>query len=126
MGIQDMEKSVYRRENIIVRGDAQAKMDRKRLGEKAKLSKGSFHKKLSELKKKLKTISDEANNCDQEIHQLRDHQQEMGGMLEEHQSTTQMLQTSIENKEGDVASMMEVRQMNLTNIVESQQRAKYY
>ena len=36
--IQDMEKSVFKRESIIVRGDAQAKMQRKKLG-KPKLDK---------------------------------------------------------------------------------------
>ena len=40
------------------RGDAQAKMG------KTKDTKGSFHKKLTELKKKIKQTSNDANACD--------------------------------------------------------------
>ena len=46
--IQDMEKAVSRRDTIVTRGDAQAKMNRK------VETKGTFQKKLAELKKKIK------------------------------------------------------------------------
>ena len=123
--IQDMEKSVYRRENIIVRGDAQAKMERKKVG-KAKLSKGTFHKKLQELKKKVKSVTEEASSCDADIKNLREQQKEVGTLLEEHQQTAQMLQSSLDAKEYEVEDMMSTRQMNLTGIIDKQQRAKYY
>ena len=49
---------------LCFRGDAQAKVDRKKLG-KEKLSKGTFHKKLTELKKKVKNTALEADSCDE-------------------------------------------------------------
>lgn len=45
------------------RGDAQAKMERKRLGQQ-KLNQSSFNKKLSELKKKIKQTTSEANSAE--------------------------------------------------------------
>jgi len=122
--MQDMEKAVFRRECIIVRGDAQAKMDRKKLG-KAKLSKGTFHKKLQELKSKVKSTNQEANAVDEEIKTYREQQQALSAMLEEKQTNSQSLQQAIDLKEGEVDRMLEARQTNLTEIIAKQQRAKY-
>ena len=46
--IQDMEKAVSRRDTIVTRGGAQAKLNKK------VETKGTFQKKLAEMKKKIK------------------------------------------------------------------------
>lgn len=48
--IQDMEKAVSRRDTIVTRGDAQAKLNKK------VETKGAFQKKLAELKKRIKQV----------------------------------------------------------------------
>lgn len=45
--IRDMEASVSRRETIAIRGEAQNKIDKKRI------SKSDFHRKKQELRKKI-------------------------------------------------------------------------
>ena len=51
--IQDMEKAVSRRDTIVTRGGAQAKMNKGSKGKKVE-TKGTFQKKLAEMKKKIK------------------------------------------------------------------------
>ncbi|XP_057311737.1 coiled-coil domain-containing protein 40-like [Hydractinia symbiolongicarpus] len=123
--IQDMEKSVFKRECIIVRGEAQAKMDRKKLG-KPKENKGTFHKKVKELKKKIKQTNQDSNACEDEINRLRGYQQELSGNLEEKQSNGQKLQQAIDIHESDIERMVELKQRNFNEILKKQQKAKYY
>jgi len=123
--VQDMEKSVFKRESIILRGDAQAKMDRKKLGEQ-KLNKSTFHKKMNEMKKKVKQTNQESTATEQELHELKDEQQELSSILEEKQDNTQKLQQSIDFFESDIERIQEMKTKNLNDIINKQQRAKYY
>ncbi|XP_032234443.2 coiled-coil domain-containing protein 40 [Nematostella vectensis] len=118
--IQDMEKAVVRREVIITRGDAQAKMGR------VANTKGSFQKKLVDMKKKIKQTNNDANACDAEIQGLRENQVHVSQELEEKQVTCQQLQSRLDELDADVDKMAEDRQRNLADIVAIQQKAKYY
>eukprot|EP00794_Sanderia_malayensis_P008980 gene8980-9938_t len=118
--IQDMEKSVFRRECIIVKGDAQAKTG------KAKDTKGTFQKKLLELKKKIKQTAQDASSCDDDIRQLREQQQMLSQSLEEKQVTERNLTTAIDDQEFEVEQATETKHKNLADIVAKQQRVKYY
>ncbi|XP_025098485.1 coiled-coil domain-containing protein 40-like isoform X2 [Pomacea canaliculata] len=117
--IQDMEKSVSRRDTIVTRGEAQSKLQKKIL------TKGSFERQMAELRKKIKTTIQDANDCDTEIRQLREHQMELGKHLEEKQVNCQTLQSSAETLDGDVQQMLELRQKNLMDLLTKQQRMKY-
>ncbi|XP_076453125.1 coiled-coil domain-containing protein 40-like [Babylonia areolata] len=118
--IQDMEKAVSRRDTIVTRGDAQGKMKKK------VLTKGTFERQMAELRKKIKTTIQDANECDTEIKQLRDHQGDLSRSLEEKQVNCQTLQGTADTLDGDIEQMMEVKQKNMTELVSKQQRMKYF
>jgi len=49
------------------------------------VTKGAFHRELAELRRKIKTTQDEANEYDGEIAQKKRQQQELAMMLDERQ-----------------------------------------
>ena len=51
------------------------------------VSKGAFHRELTELRRKIKTAQDEANEYETEIVQMKGQQQEVAMMLDERQVT---------------------------------------
>ncbi|XP_060084117.1 coiled-coil domain-containing protein 40-like [Ylistrum balloti] len=118
--IQEMEKAVSRRDTIVTRGDAQQKTN------KNVLTKGTFERQMAELRKKIKHTIQEANSCDSEIQELRDHQQELSSQLEQNQVTVQHLQSNSDTMDGDIERLLEVKQKNMTEILEKQQKTKYF
>ncbi|CAL1527056.1 unnamed protein product [Lymnaea stagnalis] len=118
--IQDMEKAVSRRDTILTRGDAQSKMKKK------VVTKGIFERQMGEIRKKIKQTIQEANACDGEIQELRDHQQVMSEQLEQKQINCQQLQGASDSLDGDIDRTMEIKQRNLTELLARQQKMKYY
>lgn len=118
--IQDMEKTVSRRDTILTRGDAQSKMKKK------VLTKGTFERQMQELRKKIKSTIQDANSCDGEIRDLRDHQHNLSGSLEEKQINCQQLQMSSDTLDGDVDRTAELKAKNLVELLARQQKMKYY
>ncbi|XP_071960201.1 coiled-coil domain-containing protein 40-like isoform X2 [Antedon mediterranea] len=118
--IQDMEKSVSRRDTIVTRGDAQSKLNKK------VETKGTFKKKLVEMGKKIKQVQQDSSSCDAEIQQLRTHQQMLSEQLQEKQTTFQQLQSMADTLDGDIDRLMEIKQKNMTEILARQQKSKYY
>ncbi|PIK45458.1 hypothetical protein BSL78_17690, partial [Apostichopus japonicus] len=118
--IQDMEKAVSRRDTIVTRGDAQAKLNKK------VETKGAFQKKLAELKKRIKQVQQDANNSDKDIAELRGHQQLLSQQLEDKQKDFHQLQSAADTLDGDIERLQEVKQMNMTEILARQQRVKNY
>ncbi|XP_021370653.1 coiled-coil domain-containing protein 40-like isoform X2 [Mizuhopecten yessoensis] len=118
--IQEMEKAVSRRDTIVTRGDAQQKTN------KNVLTKGTFERQMAELRKKIKHTIQEANSCDGEIQDLRDHQLDLSSQLEQNQVTVQHLQSNSDTMDGDIERLLEVKQKNMTEILEKQQKTKYF
>ncbi|KAK3796467.1 hypothetical protein RRG08_009244 [Elysia crispata] len=118
--IQDMEKAVSRRDTILTRGDAMSKMKKK------VVTKGTFERQMAEQRKKIKQTISEANGCDSEIKELRDHQQGLTEQLEEKQLNCQQLQSTSDSLDGDVERTLEVKQKNLQELLAKQQKMKYY
>ncbi|WAQ97414.1 CCD40-like protein [Mya arenaria] len=118
--IQEMEKAVSRRDTIVTRGDAQQKMSKK------VLTKGTFERQMNETRKKIKQTIQEANSCDDEIKQLRDHQTDLSSELEQHQVNVQQLQSNSDTIDGDIDRLIEVKQKNLTELLSRQQKMKYF
>ncbi|CAH1795383.1 unnamed protein product, partial [Owenia fusiformis] len=118
--IQEMEKAVSRRDTIVTRGDAQSKMNKKIM------TKGTFQRQMAETKKKIKRTIEDANSCDSEIKELREHQQILSGQLEERQVNVQQLQGSTDTLDGDIDRLMEQKTKNMMDLVNRQQRAKWY
>jgi len=118
--IQEMEKSVSRRDTIVTRGDAQSKMNKK------VLTKGTFQRQMGELKKKIKTTIQDANSSDAEIRELREHQHGLSAQLEEKQLNVQQLQSNADTLDGDVERLAENKAKNMSDILAKQQKGKYY
>ncbi|XP_052261678.1 coiled-coil domain-containing protein 40-like isoform X2 [Dreissena polymorpha] len=118
--IQEMEKAVSRRDTIVTRGDAQTKMNKK------VLTKGTFERQMNETRKKIKQTIQEANSCDSEIQQLREHQTQLSSQLEQGQVTVQELQGGSDSLDGDIDRLIEVKQKNMTELLSRQQKMKYY
>ncbi|XP_069123768.1 coiled-coil domain-containing protein 40-like [Argopecten irradians] len=118
--IQEMEKAVSRRDTIVTRGDAQQKTN------KNVLTKGTFERQMAELRKKIKHTIQEANSCDGEIQELRDHQLELSSQLEQNQVNVQQLQGASDSMDGEIEGLLEVKQKNMTEILEKQQKTKYF
>lgn len=118
--IQEMEKAVSRRDTIVTRGDASQKINKK------VLTKGTFERQMTELRKKIKLTIQEANSCDGEIKDLRDHQQSLSSQLEDRQIAVQQLQASSDTMDGDIERFLEVKQKNMTELLARQQKMKYF
>ena len=52
----------------------------------------------------------DASSCDGEIKELRDHQQELGGQLEDKQLNVQQLQSNADTMDGDIERLLEAKQ----------------
>ncbi|KAL5019139.1 hypothetical protein ScPMuIL_004861 [Solemya velum] len=74
----------------------------------------------------LSTLLSEANSCDKEIQELRQHQQDLSHQLEERQIHVQQLQGASDTLDGDIDRMSEVKQKNLADLVSRQRRVKYF
>ncbi|XP_045213458.2 coiled-coil domain-containing protein 40-like [Mercenaria mercenaria] len=118
--IQEMEKAVSRRDTIVTRGDASQKINKK------VLTKGTFERQMNETRKKIKQTIQEANSCDGEIQQLRDHQTQLSSQLEQGQLNVQSLQSNSDTIDGDIDRLIEVKQKNMTELLARQQKMKYY
>ncbi|XP_059157116.1 coiled-coil domain-containing protein 40-like isoform X2 [Physella acuta] len=118
--IQDMEKSVSRRDTIVTQGDALSKQKKK------VVTKGNFERQMMEMKKKIKQTIQEANDCDNEIKELRDHQLLISQQLEEKQVNCQQLQSASDTLDGDVERTMEIKHRNMNELLARQQKMKYY
>ncbi|RDD45702.1 Coiled-coil domain-containing protein 40 [Trichoplax sp. H2] len=118
--IQDMEKSVFKRECIVTRSDAQAKTGRN------ENTKRAFQKNLVEIKKKIKKTTEDVANGDGELKRYREMQVQLSQDLESKKESCHTLQRSIDAVEADVDQMAEMKQKNFSEILEGQQRVKYY
>lgn len=117
--IQDMEKSVSKRDTIAARGEAQAKT-------KNVVTKATFQKQQVELKKKIKRTLQEAGGCEQEIGQLQKVQDEITLQLDAKQSAIKNAQADLDHLDATIESLAWNKQKNLANILHKQQRSKNY
>ncbi len=51
----------------------------------------------------------DASSCDNDIHELREHQQELSSQLEEKQVNCQQLQGSADTLDGDIERLLDVK-----------------
>ena len=103
--IQDMEKAVYRRETIILKGEAQTKAG------KVENTKGHLRKKIEEARKKLKQTTDSIAFCSREAKALQTSQGDLSGQLEESQQACHQLQTTAEALEEEAEQLSETKQL---------------
>ncbi|KAJ6658502.1 hypothetical protein lerEdw1_020057 [Lerista edwardsae] len=117
--MRDTEAAVARRETIVVRGEAQTKLNKK------VLTKGDFHYKKQELLKKIKDSHKNSEECDRVITQLQKTQKNLSNTILEKQkedSTMNDLTVALQ-KEVD---LLQIRKwQNLSDIVAYQARLKH-
>ncbi|XP_078257419.1 coiled-coil domain-containing protein 40 isoform X3 [Rhinoraja longicauda] len=117
--IRDMEATVSRRETILTRGEAQAKVDKKHT------TRNDYRNKIQELCKKIADVQKNIEEFDKTIEELRKSQrtvyEKLGGKqcdIQENKSAIDLLNASIE-------SLQEKKGMNLNTIVTFQTRLKH-
>merc|ERR1719346_835404 len=118
--MKQQERMIQEMEKAVTRGDAQSKMNKK------VVTKGTFQRQLVDLKKKIKTTIQDASQCDDNLRELRDHQSVLSSKLEEQQLNTQQLQSTTDVLDSDVERLIEQKTRNLQEILQRQQKSKYY
>lgn len=117
--IQEMEKAVSRRDTIVIRGDAQAKMNKKTI------TKGTFHRNLAQLRQKIKQTIHEAAECDKQISELKRDQEQLTNQLEEKQMNVHQLKQVYEQLEIDIDQLRDTKAANKFDLLSKQQKTKW-
>ncbi|XP_008102367.2 coiled-coil domain-containing protein 40 isoform X1 [Anolis carolinensis] len=117
--MRDTEAAVARRESIVIRAEAESKLN------KQLLTKGDFHHKKLELKKKIKETQKNAEECNKTLNQLETAQRNVGNALLEKQDELAILNSEIEDLEVQADKLLAKKRQNLADIVSSQARMKH-
>nr|XP_056704614.1 coiled-coil domain-containing protein 40 [Euleptes europaea] len=117
--MRDMEAAVARRETIMIRGEDQNKMNKK------VLTKGDFHYKKQELKKKIKETQKNAEECNSIITQLDSTQKNLSNAILERQKQISSLNVENDELEMKIDQLQEKKLQNLSDIVANQGRVKH-
>nr|XP_034963844.1 coiled-coil domain-containing protein 40 [Zootoca vivipara] len=117
--MRDMEAAVARRESIVIRGEAQRKMSSK------VFTKGDFHYKKLELKKKIKETQKHAEECNKTIFELENSQVSLATALQDKHNDISLLNMEYNKLETDVDHLQEKKRQNLADIVANQGRLKH-
>nr|XP_060615802.1 coiled-coil domain-containing protein 40 [Anolis sagrei ordinatus] len=117
--MRDTESAVARRETIVIRAEAQSKLN------KQLLTKGDFHHKKLELKKKIKETQKNAEGCNKTLNQLEISQRNVGNALLEKQDELAILNSEIEDLEVQADKLLAKKRQNLADIVSGQARLRH-
>ncbi|NXN46746.1 CCD40 protein, partial [Rhinoptilus africanus] len=117
--ICDMEAFVSHREVIATRGEGQNKTDKKRI------TKGDFHRKKEELKKKISETQKSAQDCDKTILELESTQVSLSASFLEKQGELCRLQAEADGLDSDAEFLRNKKRWNLLEIVAHQTRQKH-
>ncbi|XP_064891209.1 coiled-coil domain-containing protein 40 isoform X1 [Columba livia] len=117
--IRDMEASVSRRETIAIRGEAQNKMDKKRI------SRSDFHRKKQELRKKISETQQNTEDCSRAIVELESTHAALSASLLAKQQELCRLQAESDGLDWDTECLRNTKRWNLLEIVAYQSRQKH-
>ncbi|XP_025019267.1 coiled-coil domain-containing protein 40 [Python bivittatus] len=117
--MRDMEAAVSRRETIVIRAEGQSKMN------KQMLTKGDFHYKKLELKKKIKESQKNAEECSKTITQLEESQQNINLTILEKQRILSVMNFEAEELDQNIDQLQAKKRQNFSDIVSSQKRVKH-
>ncbi|NXJ70304.1 CCD40 protein, partial [Rostratula benghalensis] len=116
--IREMEASVSHRETITLRGESQ-KTDRKRI------TKGEFHRKKEELRKKISETQKNAQDCSKTILELESTQASLSAAASEKQRELCRLQAQAHGLDSEAESLRNKKRWNLLETVAYQRRQKH-
>ncbi|KAG9473612.1 hypothetical protein GDO78_004095, partial [Eleutherodactylus coqui] len=117
--IRDMEAVVSRRETITIRGKNQAEKDNKHLTAR------DFHGKMQELRKKIKEILMNTDECSKTISDLEDTQNTLSTAISDKQHHISSMKLDAISKENEIEQLQEKKRQNLSQIVAFQTRVKH-
>ncbi|XP_059937657.1 coiled-coil domain-containing protein 40 [Mesoplodon densirostris] len=117
--IRDMELAVARRETISTRAEGQCKMDKKLL------TRTDFHRKQTELRRKIRDIHKATEECTQTILELEETQKSVSDSLLEKQEQLSRMQVKADELEADLYQLAALKQQNLSRLVALQSRLKH-
>ncbi|XP_066468954.1 coiled-coil domain-containing protein 40 [Tiliqua scincoides] len=117
--MRDMEAAVDRRETIVVRGEAQSKLN------KQVLTKGGFYYKKQELLKKIKESHKNSEECDKIITQLQKTQKNLSNTITEKQKQDSSMTDLTFALQNEVDQLQIKKWLNLSDIVAHQGRLKH-
>ncbi|NXT02913.1 CCD40 protein, partial [Jacana jacana] len=116
--IRDMEASVSHRETIMLRGESQK-------ADKSRISKGEFHRKKEELRRKISETQKNAEDCGKTILELESTQASLSAASSEKQQELCRLQAEAHGLDSDAESLRNMKRWNLLEIVAHQTRQKH-
>ncbi|KGL94786.1 Coiled-coil domain-containing protein 40, partial [Charadrius vociferus] len=117
--IRDMEASVSHREAIAIRGEGQNKTDQKRI------TKGDFHRKKEELRKKISETQKNTQDCNKTILELESTRASLSASYSEKQQELCRLQAESDGLDSDTECLRNKKRWNLLEIVAYQTRQKH-
>ncbi|KAM6377009.1 coiled-coil domain-containing protein 40 [Pluvialis apricaria] len=117
--IRDMEASVSHREAIAIRGEGQNKTDKKCI------TKGDFHRKKQELRKKISETQKNTQDCNKTILELESTQASLRASFSEKQQELHRLQAESDGLDSDTECLRYKKRWNLLEIVAYQTRQKH-
>ncbi|XP_062852644.1 coiled-coil domain-containing protein 40 [Trichomycterus rosablanca] len=116
--LRDMETVIARRENIVTRGEAQARSDRKHT------THIDFQHTLQSLRRSILQTHKQAEECDGVITELQQKQSSLIDSLKEKQLQISNLHTTNTPLTSDLNSLQETREKNRTQLLALQSRVK--
>ncbi|XP_063152602.1 coiled-coil domain-containing protein 40 [Candoia aspera] len=117
--MREMEAAVSRRETIVIRAEGQSKTN------KQVLTKGDYHYKKLELKKKIKESQKNAEECSKTIIQLEESQQNLNTAFVDKQRMLSALNFETEELDQKIDQLQAKKRQNLSDIVSNQTRVKH-
>ncbi|XP_063312335.1 coiled-coil domain-containing protein 40 [Pelobates fuscus] len=117
--IRDMEAVVSRRETIVARGRNLSEKDKKHL------IASEFRGKLQELRKVIKDIQKNSEECNSTISDLQDSQNSLTAAIADKQHSISTMKQDASSIELEIEQLQEKKRQNLSRIVSFQTRAKH-
>ncbi|NWR82279.1 CCD40 protein, partial [Furnarius figulus] len=117
--VRDMEASVFRREMIAIRGEAQNKTDKKHT------TKNDFQQRKQELRKKIREAQENICNCNQAILELKNTQESLRDTFSEKKQELGRLQAKVDSLELDMECLQNEKRWNLLELVAHQAHQRH-
>ncbi|GAB5581383.1 coiled-coil domain-containing protein 40 isoform X2 [Prionailurus iriomotensis] len=117
--IRDMELAIARRETISTQAEGQRKTDKKLL------TRTDFHRKQTELRRKIRDVHKATEECTKAILELEEMQKHMSNSLLEKQEQLSKMQSRTDELEASLGQLLALKQQNLSELVALQTRLKH-
>jgi coiled-coil domain-containing protein 40 len=118
--IQDMEKSVSRRDTIMTRGEAENKLKQKAV------TRGSLQRDITEMKKKIRDVIQDANEADKDLSQSSNSIKMLRQDIAEREEVLRKIQEEVDTLKVQLSDVADSKRLNLLQIRRRQEMARHY